>query len=83
MKVYYFSWVRERIGKSEETFTLPADIKTITPFLHWLAAQSTGHKEALKDIEKLRIAVNQKYAHEDRVIKDTDEIAIFPPVTGG
>ncbi len=83
MKLVYFAWVREQIGTSEENITLPNDITTVDDLLTWLALQSSGHAKALNDTSRLRIAVNQTYVHGAQAIQNNDEIAIFPPVTGG
>ena len=83
MKLLYFAWVRERIGVAEEDISTPPDVKTVDNLLAWLASQSDGHAAALVDSARLRIAVNQTYVRGDQPLNDSDEIAIFPPVTGG
>ena len=83
MKLLYFAWVRERIGAAEEDRKLPADVKTVEDLLVWLGNQSEGHGAALEDTKRLRIAVNQTYVDASHKLHDNDEIAIFPPVTGG
>lgn len=83
MKLLYFAWVREHIGTAEEDISLPKSINDISALLAWLALQSDGHASALRDTQRLRIAVNQTYVKGTHSIQDSDEIAIFPPVTGG
>ena len=83
MKLLYFAWVREHIGKAEEDIALPKNINNISELLTWLALQSDGHASALCDTQRLRVAVNQTYVKSEHIIQDSDEIAIFPPVTGG
>lgn len=83
MKLLYFAWVREQIGVAEEKITLPDSVNTVDDLLTWLPLQSTGHATALGDTSRLRIAVNQTYVHGVHAIQNSDEIAIFPPVTGG
>ena len=83
MKLLYFAWVRERIGVAEEDISIPPDVRTVDNLLAWLASQSDGHAAALVDSTRLRIAVNQTYVRGDQPLHDSDEIAIFPPVTGG
>ena len=83
MKLLYFAWVRERIGTAEENLQLPETISNIDELLGWLQGQSEGHAIALADKDRLRIAVNQTYIRGNPTITDSDEIAIFPPVTGG
>jgi sulfur-carrier protein len=83
MKLLYFSWVRERVGLAEEDLQLPQTVNTVHELLTWLTSQSQGHALALSDVNRLRIAVNQSYVQGSHEVSDDDEIAIFPPVTGG
>ncbi len=79
----YFAWVRERIGRAEETLYPPSDLKTTRDLLSWLSGQSAGHSSALSDLRAIRIAINQDHAGLDDLIHSGDEIALFPPVSGG
>ena len=83
MKLLYFAWVRERIGSAEEEISLPSEINTVAELLQWLKLKSEGHALALEEVNRLRIAVNQEYVKGSKPISDEDEVAIFPPVTGG
>ncbi len=79
----YFAWVRERIGMAEERLAVPAGITHVAALLDWLALRSAGHAAALADRAALRVAVNQAHVRLDHAIHDGDEVALFPPVTGG
>ena len=83
MKLIYFSFVRERIGKAEEEISLPDAIETVSDLLSFLADQGEGYQNAFEDLSRLRTAVNQTLVPITHPIKDADEVAIFPPVTGG
>lgn len=83
MKLLYFAWVRERIGVAEENLQLPNNVSSVNDLLAWLTQLSDSHASALCDTNRLRIAVNQTYVEGAHLINDSDEIAIFPPVTGG
>jgi sulfur-carrier protein len=83
MKLLYFAWVKDRIGLSEETVSLPEQVTTISELLDWLSSRGENYASAINEGKTVRIAVNQNYAPEDRSITDGDEIALFPPVTGG
>lgn len=83
MKILYFAWVRERIGLDEEPAPVPDDIATLGQLLDWLAALSPAHGEALADRTRLRAAINQDFAGWDAPVEPGDEVALFPPVTGG
>lgn len=83
MKILWFAWFRSRVGVGEETVTLPSDVKDVAGLVEWLRTRSPGHAAALKDISVVRVAVNQEYVKFDRALTDADEVALFPPVTGG
>lgn len=83
MQLLYFAWVRERIGTGEETLPLPGDINNVEGLLGWLAARGENYADALSDPDQIRVAVNQVYVQPDHAVSDQDEVAIFPPVTGG
>ena len=55
----------------------------IAALIAWLSARSSGHQEALADLRLVRVAVNQDYVGLDHPVTDGDEVAFFPPVTGG
>ena len=83
MKLLYFALVRERIGCAEEDIARPAHVGSVAALLRWLASRSDRYAAALDSPERLRVAVNQHYAGLAHPVADDDEIAIFPPVTGG
>jgi sulfur-carrier protein len=83
MKILYFAWVRARVGAAEENVTPPANVATVGQLVEWLKSRSPGHAEALKNPALVRVAVNQDYVKADHPVRAGDEIAIFPPVTGG
>ncbi|WP_262694895.1 molybdopterin converting factor subunit 1 [Kordiimonas aquimaris] len=83
MIVKYFSWIRENIGQAEETLSLPDTVKTVADLLDYLSKSSEGHAAALDVRGLVRVAVNQIHVQHDHALSADDEIAIFPPVTGG
>ena len=83
MKVLYFAWLRTRIGSAEEEVAPPADVTTVRALIDWLRAQSASHGEALADTDVVRVAVNYEFAGLDDPVAAGDEVAFFPPVTGG
>jgi molybdopterin synthase sulfur carrier subunit len=83
MTLLYFAWVRQKIGKSEETMALPPAITNVAALMAYLKGRGAGYAEALADPARLRVAVNQRHSGFDTAIAEGDEIAFFPPVTGG
>ncbi len=83
MKVLYFALLRERIGMAQEEVSPPADVRTVADLVTWLRARSAQHEAALANPAMVRVAVNQDYAQPSDAVRPDDEIALFPPVTGG
>ncbi len=83
MKLLYFAWVRQKIGRSEEDIPLPANISTVGALMDMLVKRGPEYAAAFNDVSRLRTAVNQIHGGFDATITDSDEIAFFPPVTGG
>jgi len=83
MTLLYFAWVRQKIGKSEELFDLPDGIRTIADLANHLAARGGGYADALSDVKRIRAAKNQEHVAFETEIANSDEVAFFPPVTGG
>ncbi len=83
MELLYFAWLREKVGFSDEKVALPENVSDVGGLLEWLRGRGVGYAEALKDLSVVRVAVNQEFAQPTDPVKDGDEIALFPPVTGG
>ena len=80
LKVLYFASLKEALGIGNETLELPAGVNTIGGLRDWLASHG---RDKLASARNLRCAVNQDMAGADSIVRDGDEIAFFPPVTGG
>ena len=83
MKLRYFAWVRERIGKPEEDIELPATVATIGDLMTFLAQRGEEYAYAFENPRVIRAAVDRTYVRADRAIAGAREIAFFPPMTGG
>ena len=83
MRLLYFAWVRERIGKDGEQVDPPDDVTTVGELVDWLADRGGGYAEAFADKAALRAACDQCFVPLDSAIERAEEIALFPPVTGG
>lgn len=83
MKVLYFAWLRQHVGAAEETVEPPADVSTAGALMDWLSSRSPGHAAAFQERATVRVAIDQDFAELDAPIAGAQEIAFFPPVTGG
>ncbi len=83
MKLLYFAWVKTRIGLAEEEVQPPAEVATVGQLMGWLATRGPGYAAAFAEPERLRAAVNQDFAKTEAAVGAGDEVAFFPPVTGG
>ena len=83
MIIKYFSWIREHVGKSEENLDLPVDVTTINELIDYLNKLNDKYKIAFAKRDLIKIAVNKTYSSVDTKISQNDEVAFFPPVTGG
>jgi len=79
----YFARLRETLGLSSEQATLPADVADVRSLTEWLRQRGGTWPEELAQDKPVRVAVNQDMADPDTTVRDGDEVAFFPPVTGG
>lgn len=83
MKLVYFAWLRERIGLPEETIDPPPGVATVAELVAWLQTRGPGYAAAFARPEAVRAAINQTHVKPDATLAPGDEVALFPPVTGG
>ena len=83
VKVLYFASLREQVGKGSEEIELPVDIATLGALRTHLIARGGAWQSSLAETRLVRMAINQDMAPASSVINTGDEIAFFPPVTGG
>jgi molybdopterin synthase sulfur carrier subunit len=83
MKLLYFAWLRTKIGTGSEDVSLPPEVTDVAGLMAWLKSRGPGYAEALENLDVVRVAVNQEYVDTDHPVTAGDEVALFPPVTGG
>ncbi|HKJ74573.1 MAG TPA: molybdopterin converting factor subunit 1 [Alphaproteobacteria bacterium] len=83
MTILYFAWLRERTKTAEETIDLPDGVTDVAGLIDWLKSRGPNYEEAFKEMKAVRVAVNQEHMPLTATIEDGDEVAFFPPVTGG
>jgi sulfur-carrier protein len=83
VKLVYFAWVRERIGKPEESVDLPVTVVTVTDLMAWLTTRGEEYAYAFENGPLIRAAIDKAHAKHDEPVAGAREIAFFPPMTGG
>jgi molybdopterin synthase sulfur carrier subunit len=83
VKLLYFAWVRERVGKAEEDVALPREITTVEQLVSWLAGRGEEYAHAFDNPKVIRAAIDKRHVRPDAAIAGAREIAFFPPMTGG
>jgi molybdopterin synthase sulfur carrier subunit len=83
VRLLYFAWVRERIGKAEEQIDPPAGVGTVAELMTWLARRGEQYAYAFENAKVIRAAIDHRHVRPDAAIAGASEIAFFPPMTGG
>jgi molybdopterin synthase sulfur carrier subunit len=83
VKLLYFAWVRERLGKAEEQIDPPAGVATVADLMGWLARRDEQYAHAFENAKVIRAAIDHRHVRPDTAIAGAHEIAFFPPMTGG
>ena len=83
MKLLYFAWLRQKIGTAEERVDPPSEVTTVAALIQWLRGRGPNFADALRETGVIRVAVNQEYVPASHPVRPGDEVALFPPVTGG
>lgn len=83
IKLRYFAWVRERVGKPEEDVDVPAGVLTVGELMTWLASRGEEYAYAFENPKVIRAAIDKTHVKAQTAIGAASEIAFFPPMTGG
>ena len=83
MKVRYFAWVRERIGRPEEEIVVPAGVSTVAELMKWLSLRGEEYAYAFENPGVIRVAIDRVHVKPQAALAGASEIAFFPPMTGG
>jgi sulfur-carrier protein len=83
VKILYFAWVREKVGKAEEILDVPAGVETAQQLMTWLKDRGPEYAQAFAQAEVIRVALDKSHVKPTASIAGAREIAFFPPVTGG
>ena len=83
VRLLYFAWVREKVGRADEVVDLPMHVKTIADLMTWLKTRGPEYASAFERAEVIRAAIDQQHVRPAAAIEGAREIAFFPPVTGG
>ena len=83
LKLVYFAWVRERVGKAEEEIVPPPSVTTVAELMNWLGGRGEEYAHAFENPKVIRAAIDKSHVRPDAAIAGAREIAFFPPMTGG
>jgi molybdopterin synthase sulfur carrier subunit len=83
MKIKYFAWVRERVGKGEEILDPPPTVRTVGELVAWLSSRGETYAHAFETPKVIRAAIDQVHVRPETAIAGAREVAFFPPMTGG
>ncbi len=83
MKLRYFAWVRERIGRAEEEIDPPDGVTSVADLMAWLSARDEGYAAAFAEPRIIRAALDRDHVSHETPLADAREVAFFPPMTGG
>jgi molybdopterin synthase sulfur carrier subunit len=83
MRLRYFAWVRERIGRAEEEIDVPASVTSVGDLIAWLSRRDEGYAAAFAVPAIIRAAIDRDHVDHDAPLASAREVAFFPPMTGG
>ncbi len=83
VRLVYFAWVRERVGRPEETVDLPEGTATVADLVRWLKSRGEGYEHAFENEAVVRAAIDHVHVKPDAPLAGAREVAFFPPMTGG
>jgi sulfur-carrier protein len=83
MKILYFAMIREKVGRAEEDVSPPAHVADVGQLIEWMKSRGPEFERTFADMRGVRVAVNQEHVKLNHPVRAGDEIAFFPPVTGG
>lgn len=83
MKVMYFAWLRERLGRDDDDVTPPETVTTVADLIDWLAERDEGFALATANRKLIRAAIDDELVDHDTPLAGARTIALFPPMTGG
>ena len=83
LRLVYFAWVRERIGKPEEEVEVPSEVATVADLVGWLQGRGEEYAYAFENAQVVRAALDRKHVAPQAPLAGAREVAFFPPMTGG
>jgi len=83
LKIQYFASVREAMAREEETIQPPESVETVADLVQYLSSQDASFAELAGAENPLLVAINHSVVDRNASLSENDEVAFFPPMTGG
>ena len=83
MKILYFSWIKDKLAKSEDNITIDENIKTVDDLIKLLKNIDDNYYNVFADMSLIKLSINMETCNFDDKVSNKDEVAFFPPMTGG
>ncbi|GJM12985.1 MAG: molybdopterin synthase sulfur carrier subunit [Pseudohongiella sp.] len=83
ISIQYFASVREALNRDAEQLELPKDVDTVQALIDYLLGSNPDFDGVLNGSKQVLVAVNQTVVNRDHPLAESDEVAFFPPMTGG
>lgn len=83
MQIHYFASIREQMDREQDQIALPSEVKNVAELIQYLRDQNSRFDALFSSNRKLLVAVNQTVVNQNYQLSESDEVAFFPPMTGG
>lgn len=83
MKIIYFAWFKDAVGREEEEISLPSGVGNVSQLIDWLAGRGPQYEAAFEFVEVVKVVVNKVLVRNDHTLTDDDEVIFIPPIAGG
>lgn len=83
LQIHYFASIREALARERDELSLPSDVNNVADLIRYLSDWDEAFATVAQSQAQLLVAVNQTMVAREHELSDGDEVAFFPPMTGG